>query len=75
MLFRSALEVLNGKDIKEIPVLEKSPNIYMFDYNELKRFNINISKFIDNPTIINEPSSIYKEHKKFFIISILTILL
>jgi ABC-type uncharacterized transport system substrate-binding protein len=63
-----ALEVLNGKDIKEIPVLEKSPNIYMFDYNELKRFNINISKFIDNPTIINEPSSIYKEHKKFFII-------
>jgi PAS domain S-box-containing protein len=70
-----ALEVLNGKDIKEIPVLEKSPNIYMFDYNELKRFNINISKFIDNPTIINEPSSIYKEHKKFFIISILTILL
>lgn len=70
-----ALEVLNGKNIKEIPVLEKSPNIYMFDYNELKRFNINISKFIDNPTIINEPSSIYKEHKKFFIISILTILL
>ena len=70
-----ALEVLNGKDIKEIPVLEKSPNIYMFDYNELKRFNINISKFIDNPTIINEPSSIYKEHRKFFIISILTILL
>jgi PAS domain S-box-containing protein len=72
---KMAVDVLNGKNIKEIPVVEKSPNIYMFDYNELKRFNINISKFIDNPTIINEPSSIYKEHKKFFIISILTILL
>ena len=72
---KMAVDVLNGKNIKEIPVVEKSPNIYMFDYNELKRFNINISKFIDNPTIINEPSSIYKEHRKFFIISILTILL
>ncbi len=72
---KMALEVLNGKNIKEIPVVEKSPNIYMFDYNELKRFNINISQYIENPTIINEPSSIYKEHKKFFIVSILTILL
>ena len=70
-----AIEVLNGKDIKEIPVLEKSPNIYMFDYEELKRFKIDISNYLKNPTIINEPSSMYKEHKKFFIISILTILL
>ena len=70
-----ALEVLNGKDIKEIPVLEKSPNIYMFDYEELKRFKIDIPKYVENPTIINEPTSMYKEHKMFFIISILTILL
>ena len=41
-----AIEVLNGKDIKEIPVLEKSPNIYMFDYEELKRFKIDISNYL-----------------------------
>ncbi|RBQ28780.1 sensor histidine kinase [Aliarcobacter vitoriensis] len=68
-----AIEVLNGKDIKDIPVLEKSPNLYIFNYDELKRFNLNISKYIENPIIINEPSSIYKEHKNFFIITILTI--
>ena len=34
---KMALQVLNGKKITEIPVLEKSPNIYMFDYKELKK--------------------------------------
>ena len=70
---KMALDVLNGRDIKDIPVVEKSPNLYIFNYDELKRFNLNVSKYIDNPIIINEPSSIYKEHKNFFIITILTI--
>lgn len=72
---KMAIEVLNGKDIKDIPVVEESPNIYIFNYNELKRFNIDIPKYIENPIIINEPSSIYKEHKNFFIITIIIILL
>jgi len=69
-----ALEVLNKKDIKDIPVIEKSPNLYIFNYDELKRFNIKIPKSIENPIIINEPSLIYKEYTNFFIISIITIL-
>ncbi len=72
---KMALDVLNGKDIKDIPIVEKSPNLYMFDYNELKRFNLNVSDYIENPIIINEPNSIYKEHTKFFIITIITIFL
>ena len=72
---KMAIEVLNGKDIKDIPVVEESPNIYIFNYNELKRFNIDIPKYIENPIIINEPRSIYNEHKNFFIITIIIILL
>ena len=71
---KMALQVLNGKKITEIPVLEKSPNIYMFDYKELKKFDIDISKHLNNPIIINEPASVYKEHTKFFILSIIIIL-
>jgi PAS domain S-box-containing protein len=70
---KMALEILNGKKPKDIPILEKSPNLYMFDYNELKKFNINISDYVNDPIIINEPSSVYKEHYKFFVISILII--
>ena len=72
---KMALDILNGKNIKDIPVVEKSTNLYMFDYNELKRFNLDISSYIENPLIINEPNTIYKEHTKFFIIAIITIFL
>ena len=71
---KMALKILNGKKPTEIPILEKSPNVYMFDYNELKKFNINIFDFINDPIIINEPSSVYKEHYKFFIITMIIIL-
>mgnify|MGYP000990109910 CR=1 FL=1 len=72
---KMALEILSGKKVTDIPVLEKSPNVYMFDHVELNKFNIDISRHIDDPIIINEPATIYKEHTKFFIISILIILI
>ena len=71
---KMAIKILNGKKISDIPILERSPNVYMFDYKELERFDIDINKHINNPIIINEPTSIYREHTKFFIISIFIIL-
>ncbi|KAB7887732.1 PAS domain-containing protein [Poseidonibacter ostreae] len=72
---KMAIEVLNGKKISEIPILEKSPNEYIFDYNELQRFNLDVSKYLNDYTIINEPSSQYKEVTKFLILAILIILI
>lgn len=72
---KMALEILHGKNIKDIPILEKSPNLYMFNYDELKKFNLNVYNYVENPIIINEPASIYKEHTKFFIITIIMIAL
>jgi PAS domain S-box-containing protein len=71
---KMALEVLKGKDVSKIPILEKSPNVYMFDYKELEKFKIDVSKYVNNPIIINEPASMYKEHTKFFILAIIIIL-
>ncbi len=68
-----ALQVLKGKSIKKIPILEKSPNRYIFDYNELKRFDISLDDVIDNYEIINEPTSIYRQNTKFVIIIIIII--
>ena len=72
---KMAIEVLNGKKIKDIPIIEKSPNVYMFDYKELKKFNLDISKYINDSIVINEPASIYKEHTKFFFFLITLILI
>ena len=70
---KMALQVLRGKDIRDIPILEKSPNRYIFDNNELKRFNIEVDRVLNNFEIINLPASVYREHTKFFVISILSI--
>jgi PAS domain S-box-containing protein len=72
---KMAIDVLNGKKISEIPILEKSPNQYMFDYKELDKFNIDITKHLDDYIIINEPSSEYKKFTKFIILAILTIMI
>ncbi|MBP9616410.1 MAG: PAS domain-containing protein [Aliarcobacter sp.] len=70
---KMAIEFFEGKKISEIPIIEKSPNIYMFDYKELDKYNIDISSHTNNPTIINEPTTIYKEHSKLFMFTVLII--
>ncbi|MGB5791982.1 ABC transporter substrate binding protein [Poseidonibacter sp.] len=70
-----AIKVLNGTKISDIPILEKSPNNYIFDYNELNRFDIDISKYLDDYIVINEPSSIYRDYTKYFVISICIIMI
>ena len=57
-----ALDVLRGKAIKDIPILEQSPNRYMFDYNELRNFDIKIQEYLDDYTIVNRPFSFYREY-------------
>lgn len=70
-----AFKVLNGVAITDIPTLEKSPNLYMFDHKELKRFDIDISKHVNEFVIINEPSSVYKQFTKFIVTAIVIIMI
>jgi len=67
--------LLNHKDIKDIPILEKSPNRYIFDDKELKKFKIDISKVLDDYYIINMPKAFYEKHTEFFLIAIFVIII
>lgn len=70
-----ALEYLiKNRPIEDIPILQKSPNEYIFDYNELKRFKMNIEPHVGEYKMVNEPITIYKEHRNFVMLTILTIL-
>ncbi|PKM50387.1 MAG: hypothetical protein CVV02_11455 [Firmicutes bacterium HGW-Firmicutes-7] len=65
-----ALQILEGKNPSDIPVVINSPNIYMFDYNMLKKFNINSNSLPIGSNIINTPSTIsdfYNNNKKLLI--------
>ena len=72
---KMAIEVLEGKKISQIPILEKSPNEYMFDYKELERFDIDVTTHLNDYIIINEPKTELKELTKFFILAILIIVI
>ena len=55
-----AMQVLHGEPIDQIPIVMNSPNRYMFDYRQLKRFNINPDDLPPDSIVINRPASIYK---------------
>ncbi|WP_324171329.1 ABC transporter substrate binding protein [Sulfurimonas sp.] len=76
-------DLLKGVNPRTVPILTKSPNKYMFDYNELQKYKIQIPSSIKNYEIINKPFSFYETYKKLvwatigtlFIITIILILL
>jgi len=62
-----ALQILQGKYPSEIPIVKESPNEYMFDYNELKRFNVSLNKLPKESRIINLPESFFVKYRKTLI--------
>ncbi len=61
---KMAKRILNGEHPDDIPYLLKSPNRNIFDYIQLKRFNLNVEKLPLGSTVINSPSNFYARHKK-----------
>lgn len=58
-----AIKVLDGADISKIPILSTGLNQYMFDYNLLFKYNIDITKLPSGSVIINKPKSFYEINK------------
>ncbi|CAG36653.1 ABC transporter substrate binding protein [Desulfotalea psychrophila] len=59
-----ALKILRGIPVAELPILEKIPNQYMFDWHQLQRFNIDISDLPAEAVVVNRPISFYAQNKR-----------
>lgn len=68
-----ALQILRGKEVKDTSIIERSPNRYIFDYKELKRFDLSVKNILENYEIINEPQSFFKKNTKFVVVTFVTI--
>lgn len=66
-----ALQVLHGKLPSELPVIKDSPNEYMFDYKELKKFNISLKQLPRESRVINIPESFFIKYRDTLIMIIL----
>jgi PAS domain S-box-containing protein len=58
-----ALRILAGEKVRDIPVVKESPNRYMFDAEQMKRFGISPERIPADSIIINKPVSFYEENK------------
>ncbi len=52
-----AIRILDGVPIEDIPVVTESPNEYIFDYEQLRRFDISPKNLPYGSHLINEPVS------------------
>jgi len=58
-----ALRILNGEKAGDIPVVKESPNRYMFDHAQLRRFGVAASLLPEGSRVVNRPASFYEEHQ------------
>lgn len=56
---RMAVRILRGERVENIPPVMKSPNRYMFDYRQLKRFGVDLSALPAESIFINRPLPLY----------------
>lgn len=62
-----ALRILKGENVARIPILKKSPNLYMFDEQELRRFGIDPSKLPEGSIVINQPDTFYSRYRNLIL--------
>ena len=58
-----AQRILKEEKVRDIPVLTEPQTQYMFNYEQMQRFGINISDLPEGSIIINKPYSFYEENK------------
>lgn len=59
-----ALKILTGEKIENIPIDRNIDSKYIFDYNELNKFKINLNFLPLHHSFVNEPTSVYYISKK-----------
>ena len=55
--------ILAGKAIGSIPLIEKSPNSFIFDHKKLAQFDIDFSKLPQSSIVQNEPKTFYENYE------------
>ena len=65
-----ALDLHAGKAFSALPRVLDSPNRYMFDYVQLRRFAIPESALPEGSAILNRPSSFYREYREEILVAL-----
>lgn len=70
---RTALRILDGEKPGEIPILFSDSNQYVFNYDGVVRYNLDLSFLPSHSKLLNKPFSLYEEYE-FVLFSLIAIL-
>lgn len=68
-----AVDIINGTPISNIAMVYESPSKYYFDYNIIKKYNIDEEVLPPNATYINKEENIYVKYKVIISITLMFI--
>lgn len=66
---RMVLNILAGESVASIEVVDKSPNVFKFDFNQLSKYKIALSQLPQGSIIINQPFTFWQKYKRFIVLS------
>ena len=58
-------KILSGTKVEQIPIVEKSPNRYIFDYEQLKKYNIDKQLLPKDSLFVNKKVVFYEKFKEY----------
>jgi GAF domain-containing protein len=61
-----ALRILQGESPTDIPILRESPNRYIFDYEQLERFEIGLGELPAGSEVVDRPLSFIEQYQGAF---------
>lgn len=65
-----ALMILEGRSVSSVQLLDRSPNVYIYDYNVLDKYEIDIDRLPNEAIIINMPENNFEQLRNLLLIII-----
>lgn len=62
------LRILEGEEANTIPVIEKPESYYLFDYNRLRTFRIQLEDLPEGSQVLNKPEHLYEINRIFIVL-------
>jgi signal transduction histidine kinase len=69
---RDAIEILAGKPPQDIPIVQ-GPNLYLFDWRELQRWNLDESRLPAGSTVLFRQPTMWEHYRRTLLIGLLVL--
>jgi diguanylate cyclase (GGDEF)-like protein len=67
------MKILNGSPVASVKMVTESPNKYTFDYNIIKKYNIDEKLIPEGSLLINNKADIFEQYWEYILITLLVI--